>query len=52
MIDPIGSFVIQLSAEYVENIEKLLRLGFMQRIKYEKKKKEYEQALILTLSTL
>eukprot|EP00826_Nyctotherus_ovalis_P053091 TRINITY_DN6842_c0_g1_i6.p1 TRINITY_DN6842_c0_g1~~TRINITY_DN6842_c0_g1_i6.p1 ORF type:complete len:203 (-),score=28.44 TRINITY_DN6842_c0_g1_i6:220-828(-) len=52
VIDPIGSFVMQLNEEYVENIEKLLKLGFMQRIKYEKKKREYEQALILTFSNL
>jgi len=52
IIDPIGSFIIKLNKVYVESIGKLLKLGFMQRIKYERKKKEYERSLTITFSTL
>ncbi len=50
--DTLGSLVIPMHDSYVENIELLLRLGFLQKIVYDSRIREYERALLAAFSML
>jgi len=49
VVDSIGSFTITLNKNYIETLS---NLSFIQKIKYERKKRQYEDSLNLTLSNL
>jgi len=48
-IDPLGNFVIKMHESYTENLIDLLKLGFLQKMAYENKKKEYFKSLEATI---
>ena len=52
IIDPIGSFIINLNKEYIEDINSLLKLGFLQKISYENHMNVHKKSLITTLSNM
>ncbi len=51
-IDPLGSFAVSLGESYVENIEALQRMGFLERMTYNNRMKDYSLALIEAFRTI